>query len=459
MHCISRSKKGESMFNSRVFFTIFFMLLTFDLVASDVFITGGDGDALQAAINSANTPGLQVTIHLEAGQVFEENPLFGEFTGNLKIEGNGAIFRGGLALGAIAEDGAVTITGVTFIDAQTGPLTCPFIHNRGSFSLERVTFSGVRIETTQRFIQCASEELLLNEGSAELLNVTVVGTVISAHKGSLIWATGGGSTTIAHLTVLDPPFGPGSSQGVILRVASEGSISVSNSIILADGSIEGALIPCAGPITDNGGNFASAGDCGFSGVIDRTSLASTVEKGHDSWVLPLAVNSIAVDAGNPVFCEKRDGRGFTRDSQCDSGAYEVKASGRGGEIGRGGISGFYFTPETDGNYIQLQRAFDGNVVVVWNSFDKSGAQAWVYGVGSYQDRVVTADAFQNLGGILQAGAGASTATVTEWGTLKVTVHDCTHITVEYQSSDPSFGSGTFEAQRLAFVHDLGCSEE
>jgi len=301
---------------------------------------------------------------------------------------------------------------------------------------------------------------LLNAGSAELVNVTIVATRFWAVQGSIVRALDNTSTNIAHLTVVDTTLTlRGASQIAILRAASEGSISVSNSIILNNGITEGVLFPCLGPIIDNGGNFASSEDCGFTGdIVDRASLGRTVEQGHDAWVIPLIAGSVAANGGNPSYCEKLDGRGFQRVTLCDSGAFEVMASNHGGELGRGGVSGLYYTPETDGNYIQLQRAFDGNVVVIWNTFDTLGSQAWVYGLGSYQNGVVVAAAHRNLGGMLQPGTGASTATVTDWGTLTVTVHDCTHITVEYESSDPNFGSGTFEAQRIAFVHDLGCSE-
>ncbi|MGB5488197.1 MAG: choice-of-anchor Q domain-containing protein [Lysobacterales bacterium] len=441
-----------------------FVLFTCNVVAQDVYITGGDSAALQAAIDAANTPGSQVTIHLEAGQVFENTPWFINFSGNLNIEGNGAIF-GRLnvlrkdPLGSIAADGAVTMKGVTFVNVGTG-LNCFFIHNLGSLYLERITFTHIEVATESALIRCDTEELLLNEGSAELANVSFIGTRFWAVQGSVIRALENASTSVSHLTVVDTTYLlKGDSQIAVLRSASEGSISVSNSIILANESSGENLFPCVGPITDNGGNFSSPGECGFSGgLIDRDSLRHNIEKGHDAWVIPLHADSIAVSAGNSDYCQKLDGRGFERDVPCDSGAYEVMASNHGGELGRGGISGFYYTPESDGNYIQVQRAYDGNVVVIWNTFDASGAQAWINAIGSYQDGVVMAEAYRNLGGVLQPGAGASGGTETEWGTLKVTAHNCWNITVEYESTDPEFGSGTFEAQRLAYVHDLGCSE-
>ncbi len=441
-----------------------FMLFTCNVLAQDVYISGNDSDALQAAINAANTPESQVTIHLEAGQAFEVIPGLANFRGNLTIEGNGAIWGNtnvsSLAdsLGSIAADGTVNITGVTFVNARNPSGICSFIHNLGSLTLERVAFTNIGIMSIGTFLRCDTQELLLNEGTAKLLNVTIVGTRIGAIQGSVIWARQGAVTNLTHITVVDTAL-TGASQGAILRSASEGSISVNNSIILADESFGGNLHPCVDPITDNGGNFSSSGDCGFSGgLIDHDDLGQIIEKGHDAWVMPLLPDSVAVNAGNPEHCQKLDGRGFERRALCDSGSYETAASNHAGELGRGGISGFYYTPESDGNYIQVQRAYDGNVVVIWNTFDASGAQAWINAVGSYQDDVITAAAYRNLGGILQPGAGASGATETDWGTLKVTAHNCWQITVEYESSDPGFGSGTFDAQRIAFVHDLGCSE-
>ena len=441
------------------------LLLAFDVVAQDVYIAGGDSAALQAAIDAANKPGSQATIHLEAGQIYQDIPLFYEFTGNLKIEGNGAIL-GRLnqlrdsPLGSIAVDGEVTITGVTFVNLSTGRAACSFMHNQGSLSLERVTFSNIQILTYGTYVKCETEELLLNAGYVDLVNTTVVGSNFWAIKGSVIRASEDAHTSISHLTVVDTTASlKGDSQIAVLRSGSAGSISVSNSVILTDESLGENLHPCVGPITDNGGNFSSSGDCGFSGgLIDRDDLGQIIEKGHDAWVLPLLPDSVAVNAGNPDYCQKLDGRGFERGAMCDSGSYETAASNHSGELGRGGISGFYYTPETDGNYIQVQRAYDGNVVVIWNTFDTSGAQAWINAVGSYQDGVIMAGAYRNLGGVFQPGGSASGGTETDWGTLKVTAHDCNHITVEYESSDPEFGSGTFEAERIAYVHDMGCSE-
>jgi len=458
------------MFRFKSILVFAFILFTCNVVAEDVYISGGDDAALQAAIDAANVPGSQVTIHLEAGQFFDDIPHFSKIEGNITVEGNGAIwgnghtFNNGLA--SVLPDGALTITGVTIVGLEAQALNCWAIHNQGSLTLERVTINGFVLQPIHNFFPPGCiypREMLLNEGFAELVNVTIVGGEFPNIGHYLIYTSENASTEISHMTAADHrvtySWESGGLPDSILFTEPGGSTSISNSIVLANANLEDRVVPCVGPITDNGGNFASSDDCGFSSdLIGRSSLGQIFEKGHDAWVFPLLADSIAINGGDPARCEKLDGRGFERKAVCDSGAYEYSASNHSGELGRGGISGFYYTPENNGNYIQVQRVYDGNVVVIWNTFDTSGSQAWFNALGSYENGVVNATAWRNIGGKFQPGSGASGATEIDWGTIKVTAHNCNQITVEYDSIDPEFGSGSFDAQRIAFVHDLGCSE-
>ena len=75
----SNAHSLEGIYIMRRLGTVFaftLLLFTYDVFAEDVYISGNDGVALQAAIDAANTPGSQVTIHLEAGQVFDVIPSF-----------------------------------------------------------------------------------------------------------------------------------------------------------------------------------------------------------------------------------------------------------------------------------------------------------------------------------------------------------------------------------------------
>jgi hypothetical protein len=253
-------KRGCVMHKFATIFTLALALFAFDVLAQDVYIAGGDSTALQAAIDAANKPGSQVTIHLEAGQDFGIIPRLGGVEGNLRIEGNGAVFGSSINnahwTDSVSVEGEVTITDSTFVGADT--MGCSFIINRGSLSLERVTFSDIFGLVNQRFFDCPTTQFLLNEGSASLLNVTIHSNEISL-PGSVIRSVSGAVTNINHLTVVDTTLNRAST-GTILRAAVEGPISVSNSIIIAEGQSypDGThydLIPCDGPIIDNGGNL------------------------------------------------------------------------------------------------------------------------------------------------------------------------------------------------------------
>ncbi len=299
------------MFKFKTILVFALILFTFNVVAEDVFIPGGDSAALQAAIDAANVPGSQVTIHLEAGQLFDVIPHFSKFAGNITIEGNGAIWGNGqtfnAGLGWIIPDGVLTITGVTILGLEAQALNCSAIHNQGSLTLERVTIKGFVLESVHPFFPPGCHyprEMLLNEGFAELINVTIVGSEFPNIGHYLIYTSENASTEISHMTVADNrvnyPWESGGLPDSILFTEPDGSTSISNSIILANANLEDRVIPCVGPITDNGGNFASSEDCGFSSdLIDRSSLGQIIEKGHDAWVVPLLAESIAVNGGNP----------------------------------------------------------------------------------------------------------------------------------------------------------------
>ncbi|MGB5291878.1 MAG: hypothetical protein WBN41_10570 [Lysobacterales bacterium] len=93
------------MFKLRMFFAFSLILFTCNAVAEDVYISGGDSAALQAAIDAAIPPGAEVTIHLEAGQVFQGTPRLHSIAGHLTIQGNGAVFRNGAGLGSVSSGG------------------------------------------------------------------------------------------------------------------------------------------------------------------------------------------------------------------------------------------------------------------------------------------------------------------------------------------------------------------
>lgn len=129
----------------------------------------------------------------------------------------------------------------------------------------------------------------------------------------------------------------------------------------------------------------------------------------------------------------------------------------------GGITGLYFNPEDDGHYISiLQTKY--NTLVIWNTFDIDGNQAWIYGVGQLEDgRIVAAESYINRSLGLSHG-NLSGLQVQPWGTLEVRMDSCLEGTVHYETRLPEFGAdqypvrGEFPIERLAYSKQLGCSE-
>ncbi len=123
------------------------------------------------------------------------------------------------------------------------------------------------------------------------------------------------------------------------------------------------------------------------------------------------------------------------------------------------MNGFYFDPDANGHYVSLQRIHDnGDIAIVWSTFDSNGNQAWVYGVGQLTDKRIHASMSQNIGGVLQVGGPPTGSTVRPWGTVDIDLTSCALAQFSYQSSLDGFGSGQFPLTRLAFVSDFGCSD-
>jgi hypothetical protein len=169
-----------------------------------------------------------------------------------------------------------------------------------------------------------------------------------------------------------------------------------------------------------------------------------------------------VDSGDPMFCGNFDILGTPRDIDgnndgsrlCDRGAVELVQQ----RLTDGGINGLYFDPERDGHYITVLDT-PSNVLVIWNTFDRDGNQAWVYGVGELVNgRSVMAAAYTNEDGVMTDTGPADIDRANPWGTLILELESCTQGTLLFDSSRPEFGSGEFRFQRLASTRQLGCRD-
>lgn len=129
----------------------------------------------------------------------------------------------------------------------------------------------------------------------------------------------------------------------------------------------------------------------------------------------------------------------------------------------GGITGLYFNPDDDGHYVSILET-RYNTLVIWNTFDDHGVQAWIYGVGQLEDgRIVEAESYINRSLGFSDG-DLSGLQVIPWGTLEVRMDSCREGTVYYETRLPEFGAGQYPAtgqfpiERLAYSKQLGCEE-
>jgi hypothetical protein len=190
-----------------------------------------------------------------------------------------------------------------------------------------------------------------------------------------------------------------------------------------------------------------------TGLMWRTYQRSGKQKA----LIPSAASPL-IDSADPNYCST-DGRTIWDGNSdgvaaCDRGAWELEPT----SLAEGGINGFYFNPSDDGHYIYIQET-DFTTLVMWNTFDSEGNQAWIYGTGTLESgKAIVAEAYINRAGGLTPDGLIADVEAKEWGHLIVDMESCTNGLIDYQSVLPEFGSGQFPIERLAYVKQLGCND-
>jgi hypothetical protein len=209
-----------------------------------------------------------------------------------------------------------------------------------------------------------------------------------------------------------------------------------------------------------GHNTVSARDCNWSAVGDAVGAPTGLIWRRNSAdknqfdLVPSAASSV-IDSADAAWCpdgyEIRDGDGDGL-ATCDRGARELEPT----RLAEGGINGFYFNPDEDGHYVYVQQT-DFTTLVMWNTFDADGNQAWIYGTGKLEaGRSVMAEAYINRTGGLTPDGLLTDVDAEAWGELQIDMDSCARGIVAYRSVLPEFGSGQFPIERLAYVKQLGC---
>jgi len=364
--------------------------------------------------------------------------------GSLTIEGNGAtITAQGCAWGSanvVAAGASLTVRNLRIVDDTDpgcmGTVPGPLFSSGGNLSFENVVVFGANFTNVTLQGAMGANTVLRN---TTWIGASLAGT-FDAYNSTFINSS---------LTV-----GPSS-------VGLYSYIYLSNSLV----SSTKQICPQGGTLYSRGGNVLTDSSCGLSAstgdrVVSTLDLPAPADHGG-------LVPTVQIGYGNPgyrfgvaQYCEATDARGVTRNAtNCDAGAYE---SGGGlGLVTENGMNGLYYVPGiANGHYVSVQRIHDNkDVMVFWNTFDRNGNQAWLFGVGTLtSDRHVHALMYRNLGGVLQPGGAPTGAKPSEWGTVDIDVATCAAAQFNYQSSLPEFGSGQFPLTRLAFESAINCGD-
>lgn len=369
-------------------------------------------------------------------------------TGSLTIEGNGATIVDAHSLGigsmfSVAAGASLQVRNLRVVDETTTDLAVPSARftNSGNLSFENVTFAGNGWTVALSGVSGSSATFRNTtwtkaafEGSFDAYNSTFVDSNISPRSGDKVRLSNSLLAITSHAT--DPS---AQSPRICSLAAGDRIISL-------------------------GGNVATDSSCGLAGEGDKvvSNLGVPAAAYHGGLVptVQIGYGHPAYRAGVAQYCEATDARGVTRNAaNCDAGAYE---SGGGlGLVTENGMNGLYYVPGIgNGHYVSVQRIHDNqDVLVFWNTFDRNGNQAWIYGVGMLtSDRHIRAQMARNTGGVLQPGGPATGSTSSTWGTVDIDVTNCDGAQFSYQSPLPEFGSGQFALTRLAFESAVNCGD-
>ena len=124
-----------------------------------------------------------------------------------------------------------------------------------------------------------------------------------------------------------------------------------------------------------------------------------------------------------------------------------------------GLSGSYFLPSRNGEGIVVQWLPNGDVLVVFFTYDDNDNQMWVIGIGQANGSTVTMDALY-ASSYTKWGTQFDPAEVTlsPWGTFTLTWTICGGVQFVYNSTVGTFGSATREYIRLSTIRGTSCTD-
>lgn len=362
-------------------------------------------------------------------------------------------------------DGQLVLENVRF-ESVAGAGNCHFgicntpsgtaiIHNgaNGKLTLNGVQFvdSGSNLPRDGGSTPEVQNGILANEGTAEVIRTQVY---LSYNRWEeLFFNSGTLSLQNSSFMVRNDP----NVASLDLLVATDGAQTESvNSVF------EGFTGKWCDLVVSLGHNTTSAADCTWAAPGDAVGTSTGLTWKPRSGIfnlIPSATSSI-IDSADPSQCVD-DGRGvFDGNGDglavCDRGAWEYRRT----TLEDGGANGLYADsdPNHNGHYVYVLDN-NYNTLVIWNTFDTAGNQAWIFAIGQLVGgRSMIADAYINENGVLTGSGPSDIDRDNPWGTIQLELDSCESGSFKFDSDLPGFTSGEFQIRRLAYVSQLGCDD-
>ena len=120
-------------------------------------------------------------------------------------------------------------------------------------------------------------------------------------------------------------------------------------------------------------------------------------------------------------------------------------------------NGSFSQPERSGEGWFMEYLGGGRVLVQWLTYNLSGNQAWLTGVGRVDGTRVIVDRMAYVTGTeFGANFDPDEVDIQDWGTFEFEFDDCDNGRIRYSSQLPGWGAGKFEVDRLTNIDGLSC---
>jgi hypothetical protein len=125
--------------------------------------------------------------------------------------------------------------------------------------------------------------------------------------------------------------------------------------------------------------------------------------------------------------------------------------------GTAAVSGAWFNPARDGQGFILEAIDETSVLAYWFTYDTSGQQMWMLGVGDIEDGGSQAHIpmERSSGGRFGDAFDPDSVVLENWGEVSFQFGACDQASYHWEASPP-FGSGGFELARLTTLKNIAC---